>query len=193
MVKLESLKEKNLRDEEMTVDKSLEELPENLRPIKPAQWREACQWIKLRWGRIGWDDDVMLFNDAQFWCEDELWGGIQSLFDKGGEFPPTFAELSKAVMEYRKNHLVHTLAELNRELPAPKGSLDDYLEQIGAESFAHACYLSVQERAKAGKLEKSEDPEAYNGWTDNWSDAKATYMVGLQKRVSNIDQITESL
>ena len=63
------------------MNKSIEELPENLRPISPNQWREACKWIQLRWGRLGWDDDIMLYNDAQFWCEDELWGGFQQFFD----------------------------------------------------------------------------------------------------------------
>ena len=41
------------------MNKSIEELPENLRPISPNQWREACKWIQLRWGRLGWDDDIM--------------------------------------------------------------------------------------------------------------------------------------
>lgn len=169
------------------MDRKLEELPENLRPIKPAQWREACEWIKVRWGRLAWEDDIMLFNDAQFWCEDELWGGIQTCFDRGKEFPPTFAELSKAVMDYRKNILVHTLADLNRELPAPKGSLTDYLETIGAESFAHACYLNVQERVKYSKLGVHEDESLYNNWTDSWDKAKETYMPNLQSKESPFD------
>lgn len=162
-------------------DIRLEDLPENLRPIKPAQWKEACDWIRLRWGRIGWEDDIMLFNDASTWCEDELWGGIQNLFDKGGDFPPTFSQLSKSVMEFRRNHLVHKYAELNKELPPPKGSLRSYLKSIGAESFAHACYMKVQERAKNNRLEKHEDPSLFNNYTMDWSEAKSTYMTSLGK------------
>ena len=159
----------------------LEDLPENLRPIKPAQWREACEWIRLRWGRTAWEDDIILYNDAQFWCEDELWGGIQQCFDKGSQFPPNFAELSKQVMEWRRNHLQNAYDNINKELPAPKGSLRDYLDSIGAESFAHACYRQVQERAKNNRLEVYEDPSAYNNWTMDWSEAKSTYMTSLGK------------
>ena len=164
-------------------DIKLEDLPENLRPIKPAQWKEACEWIRLRWGRTAWEDDILLFNDAQFWCEDELWGGIQLCFDKGSEFPPNMAELSKKVMEWRQHNLQAKYDELNlnKELPAPKGSLRDYLDSIGAESFAHACYKATQERAKNNRLLKFEDPTSYDNWTMDWSEAKATYMTSLGK------------
>ena len=90
-------------------------------------------------------------------------------------------------MDYRKNILVHTLADLNRELPAPKGSLTDYLETIGAESFAHACYLNVQERVKYSKLGVHEDESLYNNWTDSWDKAKETYMPNLQSKESPFD------
>jgi len=84
-------------------------------------------------------------------------------------------------MEWRGTHLANRLAEYNKSLPAPKGSLEDYLNQIGAESFAHACYLNAQQRAKYGQLEKYEDPKAYNSYKMDWSEAKETYMPKAQK------------
>ena len=84
-------------------------------------------------------------------------------------------------MEWRQNHLQNAYDKINKELPAPKGSLRDYLDSIGAESFAHACYRQVQERAKNNRLEVYEDPSAYNNWTMDWSEAKSTYMTSLGK------------
>lgn len=165
----------------MTEDVSLQDLPDNLKPIKPAQWKEACSWIHLRWGKTAWDDDVALYEDARYWCEDELWGGMNALLDKGTSFAPTFSELKAAVMEWRQHHLQHEIDKYQKVLPAPKGSLADYLKQIGAESFAHACYMATQDRAKYGKLGKYEDKEAYESWTMPWEKAKATYMVNNQK------------
>ena len=84
-------------------------------------------------------------------------------------------------MELRKNHLQHKYDELNKELPPPRGSLRDYLNSINVESFAHACYQKVQERAKNNRLEVYEDPSAYDNWTMDWSEAKSTYMTSLGK------------
>jgi hypothetical protein len=174
-------------------DIPLSSLPETLRPIKVDDWAEACNWIRLRWGRTAWEDDVILYDDARYWCSEEVWGGLQTLLNKGSEFPPNFAELTKAVKEWRQNHLQHRLDEykIQSELPAPKGSLKDYLDMIGAESFAHACYLKVQERAKNNKLEVYEDPNAYNKWTMDWNEAKATYMNGLSKSLGKSESISQ--
>ena len=98
---------------------------------------------------------------------------------RGGEFPPTFAELSRQVKEWRGVHLEDRLAEYNKQLPPERGSLADYLQQIGAESFAHACYMATQ-MSKKGKLEVYEDKTAYNKWTMDWTEAKATFMKGLK-------------
>lgn len=162
-------------------DVNLDTLPQSLLPIKPIDWKNTCDWIRARWGRTNWEDDTVLYEDARFWCKEELDGGLQYCLSKGGDFPPTFAELSKQVMEWRGQHLANRLAEYNKPLPAPKGSLEDYLKTIGAESFAHACYLATQKRAKFGKLAKYEDPKAYDSWKMDWSKAKETYMVSSQK------------
>ena len=172
----------------MSEQLQLSELPEELRPIKPAQWKEACEWIRMRWGRTAWEDDIILYNDAQFWCEDELWGGMQYCFEKGSEFPPNFTELNKQVMAYRSSVLVHKLEKLKgelKELPAQKGTLRDYLQSIGAESFAHACYLATQKRAKVGRLEVYEDETSFDNWTMPWEQAKETYLVRLGNFPSN--------
>jgi hypothetical protein len=170
----------------MNEDVSLAELPDTLKPIKVSQWQEACEWINLRWGKTSWTDDVALYEDAKFWCEDELWGGMQSLLEKGTSFAPTFSELTKAVMEWRQHHLQNALDKYKvKELPPPAGSLKHYLKSIGAESFAHAAYMATQQRAKNNKLEKYEDKEAYESWTMPWEQAKATYMVGLSKSIES--------
>lgn len=161
-------------------DIKISDLPDSLKPIKPSQWKEACAWINLRWGKTAWEDDIALYEDAKYWCEDELWGGMQNLLEKGSAFAPTFSELTKSVMEWRQNHLQHEIDKYRKVLPAPKGSLEDYLKTIGAESFAHACYMAVQKRAKYSQLEKYEDKEAYDSWTMPWEKAKATYMVKSQ-------------
>ena len=122
----------------MDEDVSLAELPDNLKPIKVSQWQEACEWINLRWGKTSWTDDVALYEDAKFWCEDELWGGMQSLLEKGTSFAPTFSELTKAVMEWRQHHLQNSLDKYKvKELPPPAGSLKHYLKSIGAEGLGN--------------------------------------------------------
>lgn len=172
-------------------DVALSELPEDLKPIKPNDWKEACNWIKLRWGRCAWEDDVALWEDAKFFCARELWGGLNALLSKGSEFPPNFAELTKAIGEYRQHHLQNDLNEYQRkQLGSPKGSLKDYLNQIQAESFRHACYMKTQDRAKKGQLLKYEDSEAYDQWTMDWSKAKETYMVSL-KSIGQADSISQ--
>lgn len=163
------------------MDVDLELLPEDMKPIKPNDWKEACNWIRLRWGRTAWEDDIALFEDAQFFIGRELWGGLNSLLSKGSEFPPNFAELKKAINEYRQHHLQNDLNKYQKHIESPKGSLADYLKMIGAESFAHACYMATQSRAKKGMLEKFEDDTAYNGWTDDWKVAKETYMLNMRK------------
>jgi len=171
-------------------DINLSKLPEDLRPIKPNDWKEACNWVKLRWGRTSWEDDVALWEDVRFYCSRELWGGLNALLSKGSEFPPTFAEITKAIGEYRQHHLANDLNEYKQKgLSSPKGSLKDYLRQIGAESFAHACYMKTQDRASKGQLEKHEDSEAFEQWTMDWSKAKETYMsklnsIGLSDSIS---------
>ena len=166
----------------METDISLEQIPDSLKPIKPLDWKNACDWINARWGKTSWSDDTVLYEDARFWCQEELQGGLQYLLQKGGGFPPTFSELTKSVMEWRATHLANRLAEFDKKLPAPRGSLRDYLNSIGAESFAHACYLNVQERVKYSKLGMHEDESLYNNWTDSWDKAKETYMPNLQSK-----------
>lgn len=162
-------------------DLPIAKLPDSLKPIKPIDWKNACDWIRARWGRTNWEDDTVLFEDAMFWCKEELDGGLQYILQKGGDYPPTFAEVTKQVKEWRGTHLANRLAEFNKALPPERGSLEDYLQKIGAESFAHACYLATQERAKYNKLEKYEDKTLYNNWTQEWKEAKATYMIRSQK------------
>ena len=169
------------------MDVNLDVLPEDLKPIKPNDWKEACNWIRLRWGRTSWDDDIALFEDAKFFNRRELWGGLNTLLSKGSEFPPNFAELKKYINDYRQHHLQNDLDKYQQVLPAPKGSLKDYLNQIGAESFAHACYLATQSRAKKGMLLKYEDDTAYNGWTDDWEVAKTTYMANMRNLGKDLD------
>jgi len=166
----------------MEADISLEQIPDSLKPIKPLDWKNACDWINARWGKTSWSDDTVLYEDARFWCQEELQGGLQYLLQKGGGFPPTFSELTKSVIEWRGTHLANRLAEFDKKLPAPRGSLRDYLNSIGAESFAHACYLNVQERVKYSKLGMHEDESLYNNWTDSWDKAKETYMPNLQSK-----------
>ena len=170
---------------------SLNDLPQSLLPIKTTDWKNACDWIRARWGRTNWEDDTVLFEDARFWLKEELDGGLQYCLQKGGDFPPTFAELSKQVKEWRLQHLESRLAEYNKELPPERGSLADYLEQIGAESFAHACYMATQKRAKANKLGVYEDANAYDKWTMDWNEAKATYMSSLSKSLGKSESISE--
>ena len=162
------------------MDIPLNKLPQSLLPIKTHDWKNACEWIRARWGRTSWDDDTILFEDSRFWSQEELDAGLQYCLQKGGDFPPTFAELSKQVKEWRGNHLENRLAEFNQELPPERGSLGDYLLTIKAESFAHACYMNVQERARRSELLVTEDKEAYKKWTMNWNEAKATYMNSSQ-------------
>jgi len=169
----------------------LDKLPQSLLPIRVDDWKNACDWIRARWGRTSWDDDTQLFEDARYWLKEELDGGLQYCLQKGGDFPPTFAELSVKVKEWRGVHLENRLAEYNTPLPPERGSLEDYLLQIGAESFAHACYLQVQDRAKKGKLEVYEDPNAYDKWTMDWTEAKATYMNGLSKSLGKSESISQ--
>ncbi len=161
-------------------DIPLDSLPQSLLPIKTEDWKNACDWIRARWGRTNWDDDTILFEDARFWLKEELDGGLQYALQKGGDFPPTFAELSRLVKEWRTLHLEDRLGTYNKKLPPERGSLADYLLSIKAESFAHACYLKVQERAKKGALEVYEDPNAFNKWTMDWNEAKASYMTSSQ-------------
>ena len=40
--------------------------------------------------------------------------------------------------------------------------------------------MATQDRAKKGKLEVYEDKTAYNKWTMDWTEAKATFMKGLK-------------
>lgn len=172
-------------------DIDLNKLPQSLLPIRVDDWKNACEWIRARWGRTNWDDDTILFEDARYWLKEELDGGLNYCLQKGGEFPPTFAELSRQVKEWRGVHLEDRLAEYNKALPPERGSLEDYLNQIGAESFAHACYLQVQDRAKRGKLEVYEDPNSYDKWTMDWTEAKATYMNGLSKSLGKSESISQ--
>ena len=172
-------------------DIPLDKLPDSLLPIKPIDWKNTCDWIRARWGKTSWDDDTMLFEDARFWCKEELDGGLQYLLQKGGGFPPTSAELSKQVKEWRGVHLANRLAEYNKALPPERGSLEDYLLQIGAESFAHACYMATQKRAKANKLGVYEDADAYDKWTMDWNEAKATYMNGLGNSLGKSKSISQ--
>jgi len=109
---------------------SLKQLPDSLKPIKPLDWKNACDWINARWGKTSWSDDTVLYEDARFWCQEELQGGLQYLLQKGGGFPPTFSELTKSVIEWRGTHLANRLAEFDKKLPAPRGSLRDYLNSI---------------------------------------------------------------
>ena len=172
-------------------DIDLNKLPQSLLPIRVDDWKNACEWIRARWGRTNWDDDTILFEDARYWCKEELDGGLQYILQKGGDFPPTFAEVSKQVKEWRGQHLANRLAKYNKALPPEKGSLEDYLNKIGAESFAHACYMATQKRAKIGKLGVYEDANAYNKWTMDWNEAKATYMNGLGNSLGKSKSISQ--
>ncbi len=178
-----------MNDTPSSLNRATGEITEDERrflPIVPEQWQEVCQWIRMRYGgRIGWEDDIIMFDDAKHWCEEELWGGMNLYFDSGSPHPPNFAELTSKVKEYRRFHLRDKEEQLKAQLHAPKGSLKDYLDSIGAESFAHACYLATQKRAKAGMLGKWEDPNSYENWEQDWELAKETYMVrGVGKDLS---------
>ena len=66
----------------MESDISLKQLPDSLKPIKPLDWKNECDCINARWGKTSWSDDTVLYEDARFWCQEELQGGLQYLLQK---------------------------------------------------------------------------------------------------------------
>ena len=46
----------------MEADISLEQIPDSLKPIKPLDWKNACDWINARWGKTSWSDDTVLYD-----------------------------------------------------------------------------------------------------------------------------------
>ena len=51
--------------------------------------------------------------------------------------------------------------------------------------------MATQLRAKSNKLGVYEDPNAYNKWTMDWKEAKATYMNGLGNSLGESESISQ--
>ena len=51
--------------------------------------------------------------------------------------------------------------------------------------------MATQKRAKIGKLGVYEDANAYNKWTMDWNEAKATYMNGLGNSLGKSKSISQ--
>jgi hypothetical protein len=136
------------------------------------QWANCVNFMKLKWPNFHWTDEqaISAFDELKGFDIRHIEGAIERSFKAGDEFVPNPSKIYASASEImRYEYTDHEVPQFEGK----KYSLNDYLKEIGCESFAHAMYESGKKRQLQGTKAKYETIDYSKEWFDGGKESYA--------------------